>query len=346
MSAAVAVSVVIAGALYLGIAREAGGRSSAAGATAELHAARALDVVALGRLTPRGHLVSLAPPFGTADARIARLFVQDGQTVDAGVVIAELDNLPMLEAAVAVAEGNVAAQQAALDKARSNAASALREATAEMERARAVASLATAQANRHRRLFADGLVAKATLEEVESHQVRAEQELERASAQWERQHGDDGQPDVAVAISLLEVARRSLSHARAQAEGGLVVAPFKGTVITLRRRVGEKVGSEGIASFGDLEAMQAELEVYQTDIARVAPGQRVVLESLALPEPLHGTVDRIGWEVERQSVLASDPSANTDARVVRTLVLLDVEGRALAARLSGLQVTGRIKATP
>ena len=189
-------------------------------------------------------------------------------------------------------------------------------------------------------------MAQATFEEAESHQVRAERELERATAQWERQHGDDGQPDVAVAISLLEVARRSLSQAHAQVAGGLVVAPFKGTVITLRRRVGEKVGSEGVASFGDLEAMQAELEVYQTDIARVAPGQRVVLESLALAEPLHGTVERVGLEVERQSVLASDPAANTDARVVRTLVLLDVDDRARAARLSGLDVTGRIQGTP
>jgi HlyD family secretion protein len=86
------------------------------------------------------------------------------------------------------------------------------------------------------------------------------------------------------------------------------------------------------------------LEVYQTDIARVAPGQRVVLESPALAEPLHGTVERVGLEVERQSVLASDPSANTDARVVRTVVLLDAQDRARAARLSGLDVTGRIQA--
>jgi HlyD family secretion protein len=313
---------------------------------ADLAAGAALDVVALGRLMPRGDLVRIAPPFGAGDARIARLHVGEGEAVRAGTVIAELDSLPVLQAAVDAAEANLAAQQSALEKARANVDSSLREAAAELGRARSAATLAASQAERQRSLFARQLIARAALEEAESNEVRAARELDRATAQWQRQQGDERQPDVALALTQREVARQTLAQARAQLAGGRVLAPFDGTLVTLHARVGEKIGSEGIASFGDLTTMQAELEVYQTDIARVAPGQAVSLSSPALDRPLTGEVERIGLEVERQAVLASDPAANTDARVVRVLVTIDDADRERAARLSGLDVTGRLQATP
>ena len=88
--------------------------------------------------------------------------------------------------------------------------------------------------------------------------------------------------------------------------------------------------------------MQAELEVYQTDLARVAVGQAATLTSPALAAPLTGAVVRIGLEVERQTVLAADPAANTDARIVRVTVALDPESSVRAASLTGLEVVGRI----
>ena len=75
-------------------------------------------------------------------------------------------------------------------------------------------------------------------------------------------------------------------------------------------------------------------------------GQPVSLASPALARPIAGTVARVGLEVERQSVLSSDPAANTDARVVRVQVLVDAADRERAARLSGLDVTGRIRIAP
>jgi HlyD family secretion protein len=46
--------------------------------------------------------------------------------------------------------------------------------------------------------------------------------------------------------------------------------------------------------------------------------------------------------VERQSILAADPAANTDARIIRVTVRLDPASSDLAGALSGLEVTGRI----
>ena len=42
------------------------------------------DVVALGRITPRGDIVTVATPFGSSDARISALHVSEGDQVQAG----------------------------------------------------------------------------------------------------------------------------------------------------------------------------------------------------------------------------------------------------------------------
>ena len=99
-----------------------------------------------------------------------------------------------------------------------------------------------------------------------------------------------------------------------------------------------------MAELGDIDRMQAELEVYQTDVRRVDLGQPVELSAEALDAPLTGVVSRIGLEVEGQSVLADDPAAHADARVVRVAVSLDAESSRRARGFTGLEVIGRIAA--
>ncbi len=60
--------------------------------------------MALGRIIPRGDVISVATPSGAGDARIAELRVSVGDLVDAGDILAVLDNLPQLQSAVISAE--------------------------------------------------------------------------------------------------------------------------------------------------------------------------------------------------------------------------------------------------
>lgn len=304
------------------------------------------SVTALGRLMPQGDVVTLAPPFGAADARIARLLVAEGDRVSEGQVIAELDSLPQLSAALASAEAGLAAREAALAQTRAAVATARAEAKANRDRAASAATLAADEAARIRDLFDRGVAAKAALDQAEAAAVQAQKTLDSAEAQLARQEGGEAQADVEVALRQVDLARADLARAQGDMAKGQVVAPQAGMVISLHVRVGEKPGSAGIATLGATDHMQAELEVYQTDIARVAPGQAVTLTSPALAQDLKGEVARIGLEVKRQTLLASDPAANTDARIIRVTVALDDVSSALAARLTGLQVTGRILLAP
>jgi HlyD family secretion protein len=302
------------------------------------------DVVALGRLLPQGDVVTLALPYGAGDARVARLLVTEGDAVDAGEIVAELDSLTQLQARVASAEAHLAAREAALNQTRAAVAASLREAQAGRDRAAAALSLATSELDRVRGLAERGVAAQAQLETAEAAAAQAARELEAAEATLSRYQGatEGAQPDILLAQREVEAARAELDSARQELAKGVVVAPQAGTILRLHVRPGEKPGAAGVAELGDIARMQAELEVYQTDVQRVDVGQPVELTTEALDAPLRGEVSRIGLEVERQSILADDPAAHADARVVRVTVALDPASSQRARSLTGLEVVGRI----
>lgn len=300
------------------------------------------SVVALGRLQPEGDAVVVAPPFGAGDARVARLLVAEGDLVTKGQTIAELDSLPQYRAALVAAKASLAAKEAALVQARAAVSSAQAEALANRDRAASAAALAEQEAERQRDLVARGAGTRSALDRAEAAAVQAARELDRATAQLDRQAGGENQPDIAVAARQLDVARADVARAEGDLAKGMVSAPIAGQILALHLRAGEKPDQDGIATLGATDRMEAVLEVYQTDIARVALGQAVTLSSPALTDPLTGEITRIGLEVERQSSLATDPAANTDARIIRVTVQLDTPSSARAAALTGLEVTGRI----
>jgi HlyD family secretion protein len=301
------------------------------------------NVRALGRLRPKGDTIVLAPPFGAADARVARLLVAEGDRVNDGQPVAELDSLPQYQAALTAAQASLAVKEAALIQARAMVGTARADATAARQRAISAATLAEQEAARQRDLFARGVVSRTLLDRAEAAAVQAARDLDRATAQLKRQEGGEDQPDIALAARQLDAARADLVRAEGDIAKARVLSPQSGRILALHVRAGEKPGAAGIATLGATDRMEAELEVYQTDIARIAAGQPVQLTSPALSLPLTGTVARVGLEVERQSILAADPAANTDARIVRVLVTLGPESSDRASGLTGLEVTGRIE---
>lgn len=301
-------------------------------------------VGALGRLMPEGDTTTLALPFGAGDARVARWLINEGQRVTAGQVIAELDNLPQRLALRATAAAELAAKQGALAKARSEARLGWAEAQAASNRAQAAHLVATQDLERISALVQAGVTTQAQLDQARAVAAQATADQAKASAAVQRySHRDtNAQPDVQLALGNLYVVQAALAQAEQDVASARVTATLNGTVIAVHVRVGEKPGERGIATLGNIDRMTAELEVYQTDIRRVAVGQKVVLTSASLEAPLAGAVAQVAMEVQRQAVLSSDPVSNTDARVVKVKVTLDPPSSERARALTGLQVIGKI----
>ena len=92
--------------------------------------------------------------------------------------------------------------------------------------------------------------------------------------------------------------------------------------------------------------MTAEIEIYENEAGAIVPGAATTLVAEALPQPLAGTVRRVGLEILRQTLTDASPAANTDTRVVRVSVDLDSASAAIAARFANLQVTARFTRGP
>lgn len=304
------------------------------------------DVVSLGRIIPRGDVISVAAPSGAGDARIAELRVSEGDLVEAGDPLAILDNLPRLQSAVASAEAAQRVREAALMQTRASTAASLAEAQASLARAEAAETAAQTELDRVVSLLERGVTTRAVFDQALAAATQASLDVERARATLSRfdAGSETVQADIAVAEANLDAARAALAAAQLDLESAYVRAPISGQVLDINARVGERPGAAGILDLGDTSQMTVQAEVYQTMIGRVTIGDPVTVSADALSQDLTGTVTAIGLEIGRQSITSDDPAANTDARVVDVIVTLDAASSALAASFTNLEAIVRIDA--
>lgn len=310
----------------------------------EAVAAAGKVVVALGTLLPQSDLITVAPPFGSGDARVASLSVDEGDRVEAGELLAVLDSDGQLRSAVETARAVLAVSEATLEERRDAIRASREEAAAALGRVEAAAENARRELARSEALVNKGVVSESVADERRTTAAQAARAVDQARATLSRYSAAaiDAQPDVLVALRNVEAARAELVRAEADAEAARIRAPITGTVLKIHVRPGERPGDDGILDLGDIERMMAEIEVYQTDIGRVEPGQPVEFTAQALPRTLTGKVSRIGLKVGRQDLVGDDPAANTDARVVEVIASLDEPSSEIARRFTDLQVTARI----
>lgn len=314
--------------------------------SAERVAAMAVgDVVALGRLQPAGGIVSVALPQGAGDARIDQILVAAGDKVAQGDVLAVLDSLALYQSALTSAESTLSIRRAALAQVRLQVAATEAELRAQIRGAEATLAAAERELERVKGLFDRDATTEVTLEDAQRKVDTSRSDLDRLQASLARyQPGSDGQQvDIAVAMAELAAAEAAADQARRDLDRARVLAPQDGTVIEVSARAGERPPADGLLRMGNTAQMEAEVEVFQVLVPRVAVGQEVSLVSGVLGDtPLTGRVARVGTLVGRQSVTADDPAANTDARVLMVTVELDEVSSTRAAFYVNLEVVARI----
>ena len=124
-----------------------------------------------------------------------------------------------------------------------------------------------------------------------------------------------------------------------------LIAPLDGLVLEVHARVGERPDANGVLDLGASQRMQARIEVYESDIARIRLEQNVQLtsENGGFSGQLSGRVIQISPQVQQREVLSTDPTGDADARVVEVLVALDDADARRVLRLAGLKVIARFE---
>lgn len=136
--------------------------------------------------------------------------------------------------------------------------------------------------------------------------------------------------------------QRKLTADLAQSE---LRSPLDGRVLRIHSREGERPTSDGVMEVGASQAMEALIEVYESDINRVRTGQPVSLtsENGGFQGTLTGVVSAISPQVRQRQVLSTDPTGDADARVVEVRVKLDADSAQRVSSLAGMKVIARFR---
>jgi len=202
--------------------------------------------------------------------RLDRLLINEGQHVDAGQIIANLDD--------------------------SNALATLASATAQLESSQTLekqSALTLAQSGR---------------EAARSDALAADHFVSQAQVDKERDAVAVAAAELATANSNVEVSRRNVDAARLGVEDTVVRAPFAGMVTARAAQPGEIVSPlmgggltrTGIATLVDMSSLEADVDVNESFIDRLKVGQAATLKLVSYADrQIAGHVSAIVPTVDR-----------------------------------------------
>lgn len=287
-------------------------------------------VAGLGRIEPGDGVVVVAArsPMGTPI--VERLLVKRGETVQAGQVLAELNNKAELAAAVQHAASATEVARTRLAQARAGAKPAdVAAQQAEIERLEI--ELANARSDQKRYTSLGNNVSS---EELDRLKLRVETTTKSLAAAQQRLTSltEVRAVDVDVAEAQLQEAIRAQARAQADARTSTIQAPVDGRVIEINAWPGEQVGPDGLLELAPNAPMYAVAEIAEADAGRVRAGQRATISGGALDKPLQGTVERISPKVLQNEIMPVSPSNFSDSRVVEVWIRVE-DSNAVADRI-------------
>ena len=333
-------------------------------------------VTALGRLEPQGEVIELSAPTSNQGSRVEQLLVAQGDSVEVSQVIAILDTRDQLQTdlneakeQVRIAEaelariqagaqrGEIDAQKAAVARLEAQRRGDLDTQAATVARLEAERHNAEVEFDRYRDLHESGAIsaserdakyltwetARKSLREAEAELNRLQstslQDIQQARATLDR-IVEIRPVDIRVAEANVSRAISVVNQAQSRLDQAYVRAPQEGRVLKIHTRPGELVSSDsGIIELGQTSQMYAIAEIYESDVVKVRLGQPARITSTVLPDTvLHGAIEQIGLQIERQNVVNEDPTTNIDAKIVEVKVKLDQTSSEQVTGLTNLQV--------
>ncbi|MBD1915171.1 MULTISPECIES: efflux RND transporter periplasmic adaptor subunit [Cyanophyceae] len=357
---------------YVSRFRQSGGAVTDAAASSVART----GVSALGHLQPEGEVINLSPPLlpnGTG-SRVEHIVVEEGEWVEAGETVAILDSYESFQAAVKQAEQRVEVARASLAQVQAGAKIGELEAQSatitqlqadrqgqlnaqDQRLARLKAELTNAQTEhaRYQNLFQAGAIAASELDSKQLTLTAAQEQWQEAQVQRHRlettfqeqikgaeatlnQIAEVRPTDVQAAQAELQSAIADVEKAKADLNLTTIRAPTAGQILKIHARPGEVVGPQGIAALGQTQQMMVLAEVYELDVSYVQVGQTATITADALPGTLQGEVAQVGFQINSQNVLSTDPVADVDQRVVEVKIRLGPADSQRVAALTNLQV--------
>jgi len=239
-------------------------------------------------------------------ARIEALPFEEGDLVDAGDVVVELDDED-LQAALESAQANLKIQEARLEQARvalDSSGSVVQSERARVAGVEAQVRESRSELERVRSLYESADVPLSELERAESAYDQAEASLGQARAAVEQaeQGIRRAQAELLAAEGSVESARQTIRQRRKDLDNATIRAPISGVITAVHAEVGELVvigtlnnAASVILEIADLGEMLLMARVDEANVALVDGDQRALVYVNAYPDdPFQGVVERVG----------------------------------------------------
>jgi ABC exporter DevB family membrane fusion protein len=279
-----------------------------------------------GKVEPGSENIKLAAEL---NGKLKRILVEEGDTISAGQVLAELQNSDY-QAQVESAQAEVKQREAELRKVINGARSEeRRQAMSTVREAEAVMRNAETEMIRRQKLYTAGVIAR---EEAD----RAAKEFDVAKARYEERVQNHAlvdetarEEDRSLAEARLQSARARLDEVRALLAKTFVRSPIDGTVLRKHHRAGESVSNgsstpDPIFTIGDKRALRVRVDVDEADISKLALGQKAYVTADAYGDRrFWGHVVQVGQELGRKNVRTDEPTERVDTKVLESLIQLE-----------------------
>ena len=297
-----------------------------------------VSVASPGRVEGRTETTGVG---ASIDGVVRRILVKEGQSVDKGALLAELDCAD-LRSALQVAEAQVASLEQIRMRLLHGKRQEERDAAAQKTAAaRAILDQAATQKDRMFKLQQSDTVSRSTYDSaLRDHQV-AEALLKQALHEEELANADPLPEEIARADADLLAATKNVQFSKDRIAKCSVRAPFSGSILRIHLREGETfslLASRPLFSLADLSDRRVRAEVDERDVTAVRVGQSVTVSTDATSKLFHGTVAEISPVMGRKSIQTGDPADKTDRDILEVVASLSADALELPI---GLRVTVR-----
>ncbi|MFB3812913.1 MAG: efflux RND transporter periplasmic adaptor subunit [Terriglobales bacterium] len=244
--------------------------------------------------------------------RVAWIGVEKGDRVKQGQVLVRLED-EEFRATVEQARGQMEAAKAYLEQLqRGSRPEEIAQAQANLDEARATLLNDQITLERTRSLVEQGVSSKQALDDATARYNASRQRVESLEKVYELAKLGPRQEEIARARGNLISAQGQLAFAESQLAATQIRAPVDGTILERTAEKGELItaqfasGAEGgprgsVVALADLTDLQVELDISQSDFARLSPNQRGIISTDAFPDRKYeGVIAEISPEANRQ----------------------------------------------
>lgn len=241
--------------------------------------------------------------------RVAEISVEKGDKVKAGQILVRLEN-DEYRAQLEQQEGQLANLRARLAELKNGSRpQEISRARADRDEAQADLTDAKSSLDRTRQLVDEGVMAKQTLDDAVAKYNADQQKVASLEQTLNLAQIGTRSEEIAQVEGQIQEAKGGVDYARTQLENTVIRAPVNGTILDRNVERGEFVtngfvgdkGAKGyLVTMADLNDLQVELDINQSDFPKLGPQQKGMVTTDAYPDRKYqGFVEEVSPEADR-----------------------------------------------